>query len=193
MGGGHRWPTHVEVASRAVPSGLTSYIQGGRYGPAWNAPGVALSCLIVDDNVDYCRRRRALLQQEGIDVVGVATAAPRRSSESPSSCPRSPSETSTSARKTGSIGPGSWPGAHTVLGPPRPAPRSAIRVPICVPWGPSTTWYETKRCGNHRQARWIGSARPSQRGSAQRPRLLPYLVNGREGQTPSPRTANCEC
>jgi CheY-like chemotaxis protein len=34
---------------------------------------VATSCLIVDDNVDYLQTARALLQQEGIDVVGVAT------------------------------------------------------------------------------------------------------------------------
>jgi CheY-like chemotaxis protein len=42
-------------------------------GHTCNAPGVATSCLIVDDNVDYLQTARALLQQEGIDVVGVAT------------------------------------------------------------------------------------------------------------------------
>jgi CheY-like chemotaxis protein len=36
---------------------------------------VALSCLIVDDNVDYLQTARSLLQQEGIDVVGVATSS----------------------------------------------------------------------------------------------------------------------
>jgi CheY-like chemotaxis protein len=36
---------------------------------------VALSCLIVDDNVDCLQTARALLQQEGIDVVGVATSS----------------------------------------------------------------------------------------------------------------------
>jgi CheY-like chemotaxis protein len=49
---------------------------------SWNGalpPGsypdpVALRCLIVDDNSGFLRAARALLEQEGLDVVGVASS-----------------------------------------------------------------------------------------------------------------------
>jgi DNA-binding NarL/FixJ family response regulator len=37
--------------------------------------GVALRCLIVDDSPEFSRAARTLLEQQGIDVVGVATSA----------------------------------------------------------------------------------------------------------------------
>jgi len=36
---------------------------------------VPLRCLIVDDSPDFVRAARALLEQQGIDVVGVAASA----------------------------------------------------------------------------------------------------------------------
>jgi DNA-binding NarL/FixJ family response regulator len=36
---------------------------------------VGLRCLIVDDNPDFLRAARALLQQEGVQVVGVASTS----------------------------------------------------------------------------------------------------------------------
>src|SRR5258706_11170595 len=36
---------------------------------------VSLRCLIVDDNVDFGVAARALLEQEGVAVVGVATSS----------------------------------------------------------------------------------------------------------------------
>ena len=35
---------------------------------------MGVSCVIVDDNVDFLEAARTLLQQEGISVVGVATS-----------------------------------------------------------------------------------------------------------------------
>jgi CheY-like chemotaxis protein len=40
-----------------------------------HAPGVAVSCLIVDDNIDYLQTARTLLEREGLDVVGLATGS----------------------------------------------------------------------------------------------------------------------
>jgi CheY-like chemotaxis protein len=36
---------------------------------------VAVSCLIVDDNIDYLQTARTLLEREGLDVVGLATGS----------------------------------------------------------------------------------------------------------------------
>jgi hypothetical protein len=118
-------------------------------------------------------------------VVGVATAAPRRSGESRSSCPRSPSETSTSASRAVSTGPGGWPGADTVLGPTPACALIGHPSPNLPPVGAFDD-LATKRnvVVTTYNGRWIGDIHPSRRGRAQRPRLLPYLVNGRQGQTP---------
>jgi CheY-like chemotaxis protein len=42
---------------------------------ACHARGMALRSLIVDDNVEYLRTARTILEQDGIDVVGVATSS----------------------------------------------------------------------------------------------------------------------
>jgi CheY-like chemotaxis protein len=40
-----------------------------------NAPPVAMSCLIVDDNAEFLEAARSLLEREGLAVVGVAPTA----------------------------------------------------------------------------------------------------------------------
>ena len=53
-------------------------------GHCCDAEGVALRCLIVDDNAEFLEAAREALQREGIDVVGVAstgTEAVQRAAE----------------------------------------------------------------------------------------------------------------
>jgi DNA-binding NarL/FixJ family response regulator len=55
---------------------MTSGMAGSRNGPVppRSYPDrVALRCLIVDDNSGFLRAARALLEQEGLQVVGVAS------------------------------------------------------------------------------------------------------------------------
>ena len=40
--------------------------------PRWDPDGVQLSCVIVDDNVEFLDAARSLLEREGLAVVGVA-------------------------------------------------------------------------------------------------------------------------
>jgi CheY-like chemotaxis protein len=56
----------------------------GRVSPRSYSRAVALRCLIVDDNPGFLRAARALLEQEGVRIVGVASTsadAVRRAAE----------------------------------------------------------------------------------------------------------------
>ena len=82
------------------------------------ARGVALSCLIVDDNFEFLHAARQLLQQEGINVVGVASSGAEALQRVAELGPTSPWWMSALATSAASSSLGGWPRLNRGLAPP---------------------------------------------------------------------------
>jgi PPOX class probable F420-dependent enzyme len=101
-----------------------------RLPPAWHPPGVALTCLIIDDSVDYLQTARCPPPAGEYRRGRCGHSSAKALQRVPELLPSVALGDIHLAQESRLDRARQLAAAHTVLGPPRPAPRSAIRVLI---------------------------------------------------------------